>query len=357
MGQKGSKAGGRGRARRHRPPQKEAAAPPVPPAGGGLAGVANLGRTCYVGAVLQALYACDEFRELVMLETESHDPLVAAVAEAFHAMAAAEDGCGGTVSPAAVVAAAGLLPGEEGDAHEFLVGLLARAADAGAEAGPASAAAEMARLLAPRAGGHPRHPRPEAAWTDEVFGGLTDTETTCAACGTVSSCTEGFRALSLGVDHNASLSNSVRRMGASHQLAGDDRYRCDACDGMRDARRRVRVRHAPRCLVLHLKRFGPGGGKLSSRVPFPLRFALPDDLLLDGGPGPDYELFAVVVHAGDDSRGHYLALVERERDGAWLLYDDELVSEVEANDVRGSFGSPGARTHLDAYLLLYREAL
>ena len=42
---------------------------------------------------------------------------------------------------------------------------------------------------------------------------------------------------------------------ATEPLDGDDKFFCDACKGLQDAQKRMKIKVLPRVLCLHLKRF------------------------------------------------------------------------------------------------------
>lgn len=62
-------------------------------------------------------------------------------------------------------------------------------------------------------------------------------------------------------------------------------------------------------------------------------------------PRPVYDLVAVSKHMGATSFGHYVAFARSCEDGAWRLFDDDEVREVEAGDVEAEIEG--------AYVLFY----
>ncbi len=63
-----------------------------------------------------------------------------------------------------------------------------------------------------------------------------------------------------------------------------------------------------------------------------------------------YELCAVISHKGRDADGgHYVAWVKKA--GAWLVFDDDHVSQVSQDDIERLKGQ--GESHI-AYMLLYR---
>ena len=94
-----------------------------------------------------------------------------------------------------------------------------------------------------------------------LFRGRAAYVTVCGECGgqSAASATEqDVYELELNVKGFASLSASLVNYFSEEELRGDNRYVCDShhCAGQRrDATRAVRLRAAPRCLTMQLKRF------------------------------------------------------------------------------------------------------
>ena len=86
-------------------------------------------------------------------------------------------------------------------------------------------------------------------------------------------------------------------------LCQRNKFFCDACCGLQEAEKRMKIKHSPNILALHLKRFKYQEElqkyvKLSYRVAFPFELRLFNTV--DDAVNPDrlYELFAIVVHIG-----------------------------------------------------------
>ena len=69
-----------------------------------------------------------------------------------------------------------------------------------------------------------------------------------------------------------------------------------------------------------------------------------------------YDLYAVLLHAGQLEKGHYFALIKDVEDGSWYRFDDEKVTlltpEQLDRELRKAYGGRGSTS---AYMLLYRE--
>lgn len=171
----------------------------------------------------------------------------------------------------------------------------------------------------------------------------------------VTSRDEAFLDLSIDIEENSSLSACLRQFSASETLCQRNKYSCDTCGGLQEAEKRMKIKHLPNLLMLHLKRFKyeerlQRHVKLSHRVVFPLELRLFNTA--DDVPNPDrlYRLWACVVHIGiGPHHGHYITIV---RSGTrWIAFDDNTVYPIEEKDLQKYFGdTPGQGS---GYVLFY----
>lgn len=76
---------------------------------------------------------------------------------------------------------------------------------------------------------------------------------------------------------------------------------------------------------------------------------------LSAGPWT-YELFAIFVHRGSATGGHYFAYIKDFEKDKWFEFNDSVVSEVSEETVKGSYGDVGSfASGGSAYMLLYRQ--
>jgi len=66
----------------------------------------------------------------------------------------------------------------------------------------------------------------------------------------------------------------------------------------------------------------------------------------------EYELYAVLVHSGSATFGHYYALIKDVDAGEWHEFNDSTVRPIKETDLTRAFGSGSGGG--SAYLLLYR---
>ena len=226
---------------------------------------------------------------------------------------------------------ADLVPGAQHDAHEFLVALLRRCAQACA-CGCADGAVVHTNAVA------------------QLFGGWLCRAVACPRCARASTTYERFVSLSADVTGaTATLSDALRSLCKPEALDGANLYRCGHCGAAVRATTQLLVGTAPPVLVVQLKRFQPGArGKLAAHVAFPDRLSLRAFMpRATAATAPAYRLCAVVVHrdiAGFVLFGHYVAYV-RAADGSWHLADDSRVTPVPASHVLAA----------QAYLLVYQQ--
>ncbi|CAH1708005.1 unnamed protein product [Chironomus riparius] len=76
-----------------------------------------------------------------------------------------------------------------------------------------------------------------------------------------------------------------------------------------------------------------------------------------------YELFAIMIHSGSASGGHYYAYIKDFESGNWYSFNDQTVSSITQEDISRSFGGSGAfksyysgfSSSTNAYMLMYRQ--
>ena len=78
-------------------------------------------------------------------------------------------------------------------------------------------------------------------------------------------------------------------------------------------------------------------------------------------PNLQYELYAVLVHSGSASFGHYYALIKDVGHGEWHEFNDSLVKPIKESELQRAWGSAAATSgwssSSSAYMLLYRQKL
>ena len=348
-------------------------------------GLENLGNTCYCNAVLQALFWCEPFRNSVINYCEG---LATECARIRHSgsgpggAAAAEAAAGGgPASPVARLPMVGevdavyensllaslhniflqllnparlkrasskhvrklvkglrtkmFLPYQQQDAHEMLTNLLSDVCDT-------VRAIDKIRVKYGGGGAAPNGvdggAEPAKTFVESVFEGHFAAETKCMTCEERTSRKESFLSISVDIDQNMSLYRALKRFGEGELLNSDNKFYCDSCRSLQEAKRSLQPQHPPPVLCIHLKRFKyleeSGHVKLSYRVHTPHTLRLPVE-----GPAGDamYTLFAVVVHKGcGPNMGHYECNTLCR--GQWANFDDELVTPLSEASLSQLYG-------------------
>ena len=347
----------------------------------GLRGSVNMGNTCFVASVLQALVATPSVVEFFLGERHARSEcavehcaacaLDAYVCEAYgekdstsHALVASE------VLHAWWQNERSMAKQQQQDAHEFFLSFLSVAH---ANVLGKSLRREKKRpvgleaLLSLDITGldEDEDEEADAAGVDakvnvsvdacdcvfhRSFAGLLRSDVACAACGEMTSTIlEATVGISIDVPSGTASSELTECLRAFTAAESIESRGC-ATRGCATTRltKRVRFERMPRTLTFHLKRFEGGFESNSVRkndvhVRFPLDIDM-SPFVVDGSVQANhvYKLYAVVVHSGILEGGHYTVYIRRA--WTWFLCDDANVREVDASHVFAA----------QAYMLFYQ---
>jgi len=360
----------------------------------GLRGMSNLGNTCFMSCVLQAMVRLTPLQEYFLGDRHSRhscrdrraDPstpcLGCEMRGVFDEVFA---GSPAPVSPLRFLAAwwriaasqAGdhLACYEQQDAHEFYLSAIAALHCADAQEPPL-------------ANGHAANgdwKRSGVAEADcrcvvhRIFTGSLRSDLICRKCGHTSSAFDPCVDVSLnilppkekdGKESASSLIGCLRQFTRPEPL--QQRIRCQRCDCPRDCVKQMSIQRLPPVLCFHIKRFEHSSSRQASRkvswrvkfplhslkmgpfvsaavlgsrykhsVPVPPPSSSPPDASSTAKDSMEYELVAVVAHTGQLEGGHYVAYVQLS--GRWYKCDDSWIVRVHESTVRAC----------EAYLLYY----
>jgi len=178
-----------------------------------------------------------------------------------------------------------------------------------------------------------------------VFGGRFRSRIHCHACKNNSDTFDSFLDLSVPVAQSATLENSFDLLTRPDELRGQNKYKCEQCKKLVDARKQLSIDQAPHVLTVHLKRFTPAGRKLASTIVYPEQLALlrwmsdqADVRFLYVSKtinvkfaliqNPRYRLDAIISHAGSGLHsGHYYSTI-RTAHNKWCRFDDSTVHNL-----------------------------
>lgn len=354
-------------------------------------GFKNLGNTCYLNSTLQCLAYLPTFSQTIMSlpvvpkggngRKPTKGQRITSMLSALFRQVHGVNGGTGTdraISPHGVVRAVPNLgsggsrsgynfrPGQQEDAHEFLVHLLDAMQDGELRAAGINqhASGWRDRLPIPRLD--------ETTFINRIFGGYLRSQVRCTKCGYCSNTYDPFLDLSLEVSKksSSSVASAFSEFTRKETLDSRNRWKCSGCKKHVCALKQLTVFRPPLSLCIQLKRFtygggfgsfgtgwgfghyagkgmgisGRGGSKISKPIEFPAELKLP----LSDGRTCEYNLTGVVIHIGSSaSSGHYTAFVKKPGDASknqWYHMDDSFVEPVSEKTVL---------KQRDAYVLFY----
>lgn len=122
--------------------------------------------------------------------------------------------------------------------------------------------------------------------------------------------------------HDFCLQDLLDYFVSPEQLSGENKYQCDSCGGLQDARRTIQILQSPSHLVFTLKRFefNSKTGQ-HSKLLHQVHCSETVEVCKQS-----YKLYAAVVHSGSSmDTGHYYT-VARDESLMWHIFNDSLVA-------------------------------
>ncbi|XP_039126056.1 ubiquitin carboxyl-terminal hydrolase 23-like [Dioscorea cayenensis subsp. rotundata] len=173
----------------------------------------------------------------------------------------------------------------------------------------------------------------------QVFGGRLRSQTRCCDCGHKSETFEPVTDLSLeisGANDPFSAFESFTRL----EMIDDpeNRFTCSNCNAKVTVEKQMTIDNAPQVLIIHLKRFSFNGNiikKNFQEVDFSLSMNLSPFVNnhVEEAGDLNYRLYAVIVHLGSPSYGHYVSFVHSDKKN-WYLMSDEKVMMTRFEEVK-----------------------
>ncbi|GLT76087.1 hypothetical protein SLA2020_477680 [Shorea laevis] len=339
----------------------------------GLRGLNNLGSTCFMNSVLQALLHAPPFSNYFLNDRHNHDqcPIKSGgkpclLCEMDTISSAMLSGDHTPYSPARLLYSwwqhsTSLASYEEKDAHEFFISLLngihenseeGRARDDSKDKGDCQCIAHRA------------------------FSGLLRSDVMCITCGFTSTTDEPCFDISLnmptssfsfkGVANKAvkpneqiglsTLSGCLELYTRPERLGSDQKFCCQNCQGTGSSLKQMSIKRLPLVLCLHIKRVehSPSSKRFLKNDQY-LQFPFSLDMTAylsssivrkrfenrifafechNSDSSAAYEIFAVVSHFGKFDSGHYVTYLRIKNQ--WYKCDDPWINEVDEETVRAS---------------------
>ncbi|XP_052866641.1 ubiquitin carboxyl-terminal hydrolase 35 [Anopheles cruzii] len=314
-------------------------------------GLVNLGNTCYMNSVVQALAMTKQFCTEILLKQIDAPPF----SEVQQLLALLIHSRRPELTPRAVLASTrppGFAPGYQQDSSEFLSYLLDRLHE------------QEKKLL--HGGGNVASGTVDAGTktlVQKTFEGRLSVGCRCTVCNSTNHTIEAFRSLDLAFPDDSSLTatgdgtHSVQKLldfyCSSEKLVGENQYFCDRCHQLRDCDRSVTVTVPPQNLILTIKHFRYDQNRqLRAKLMNKILHNENISLVITDGNGHrrqlHYRNYAVVVHCGTSmDAGHYYTYAQ-DGAGTWCKFNDNYVTECSTSEMQNI---PNPNT---PYILFYQ---
>lgn len=188
---------------------------------------------------------------------------------------------------------------------------------------------------------------------DQIFTGGQQSDVVCLNCRGVSTTIEPISVISLELDSTiteSTLTDCLERYTRAEHLCQE--IFCSNCDSYQTSTKQLTVKTLPLVVSFHFKRCERGkkiDKKISSFISFPEMLNMSP--FMSNTSGTDlatdnrYSLFAVVNHCGTAiNAGHYIAYVRQQRN-FWFECNDDVIRKSKLEEVLASEG----------YLLFYHK--
>ncbi|XP_077490268.1 ubiquitin carboxyl-terminal hydrolase nonstop isoform X1 [Amblyomma americanum] len=355
----------------------------------GLRGLINLGNTCFMNCIVQALTHTPLLRDYFLADRHvcqfRDDPAMCLVCEMSRLFQEFYCGKSSPHIPYRLLHlvwthARHLAGYEQQDAHEFFIATLD----------------VLHRHCKGTNGMSTTNPHHCNCIIDQIFTGGLQSDVVCQSCKGVSTTIDPFWDISLDLgpsshlqQHNSSseaedteptsLLDCLERFTRPEHLGSSAKIRCGRCDSYQESTKQLTMKQLPVVCSFHLKRFEHSSRfhkKISSLISFPQYLDMSPFMSGPRAPSSSsnsssstsssakghptspssavpqpchdnkYCLFAVVNHSGTIETGHYTAYVRQHRDH-WFKCDDHLITRASLQDVLDSEG----------YLLFYHKQI
>ncbi|KAJ3195973.1 ubiquitin-specific protease doa4 [Irineochytrium annulatum] len=338
----------------------------------GLAGLRNLGNTCYMNSVLQCLSATIPFSRFFLgggyrkhINRANRLGTKGQIAEQFALLIRTMwNGQENVINPSEFKSRIGeyseqFRGTEQHDSQEFLAFLLDALHEDFNQSGRAVAVKAAEENYDDES--IPDEIHQQRAWDAykmqnwsivvDLFQGQLKSRLQCMTCNKASTTYNPFMYLSLPIPKTNSngvtngpvyLDDCLQKFMEVEILDGDDAWFCPRCKCRRRSRKTLTLAKLPAILIIHLKRFynqGPFRNKIETYVDFPVRGLS----TATQNERKTYNLYAVSNHMGSLEGGHYTSVVHNGHKKQWFLFNDSRISSSSEESIKSEA----------AYMLFY----
>ncbi|EDV41027.2 uncharacterized protein Dana_GF10813 [Drosophila ananassae] len=335
----------------------------------GLRGLLNLGATCFMNCIVQALVHTPLLSDYFMSDRHdcgsksSHKCLVCEVSRLF------QEFYSGSRSPLSLHRllhliwnhAKHLAGYEQQDAHEFFIATLdvlhRHCVKAKAEHENKSNSSSSGSGTNSSSSSSSHCYGQCNCIIDQIFTGMLQSDVVCQACNGVSTTFDPFWDISLDLGETTThggvtpktLIDCLERYTRAEHLGSAAKIKCSTCKSYQESTKQFSLRTLPSVVSFHLKRFEHSAlidRKISSFIQFPVEFDMTPFMSEKKNAYGDFRfsLYAVVNHVGTIDTGHYTAYVRHQKD-TWVKCDDHVITMASLKQVLDSEG----------YLLFYHK--
>lgn len=180
------------------------------------------------------------------------------------------------------------------------------------------------------------------------FQGKCRYSTQCQKCLNETCTHSPFYEIELSIKGMVTLADALTDYLKPENLTGTDQYLCENCKSKQDAVRKISISQLPQVINFQLLRFVydkqlTTKKKVRSKFSFPLTLGMSpyvgtkdsSNSSASSSDNDTYELSAVLIHKGASAYGgHYIAHIRDETTNKWWTFDDETVqilSQANAN--------------------------
>lgn len=345
----------------------------------GKTGLFNLGNTCFMNSIIQALFMCDSFRrDTLSYQPTPEQPVISQLQQVFAFLSQTQRPAYAPMTFSRMSRPSWFVAGHQQDCSEYLKYLLDQVHEqersrqkkekVAQESKNTNCGDQTDTVKATSVDNSSELPVIRSLIEDH-YGGLMVTTVTCLTCKTESSRKEEFNDIPLAFPEYKPIINQEKSETAPHtkclhlndllqhylkpeMLTGDNQYFCDKCGSLQDAERKISITQPPEHLIISLLRFSydpkiHARSKIFQEVKYPRTLIVPKDQTsktrsdnprrslrsavsrqiekcgVNTQKGEVYGLNAVVVHSGTSSEsGHYYTYARHS-----LFQDPEAVME------------------------------